>query len=394
MPWWHGAFAVTLVGTAVMVASQSGAWWRTAVVVGLLAVMGTAYAATPAKFVTGRGRQAYVACALACTGVAMAVRPEAAFALFIVVPNCYMLMPVRASLLATVSLLVLSSASDFSFAGTSPAVVVEVSTFGVAGLTFSLLMGGYVSSIIRQSAERAALITQLERARAELAEVSRTEGVRSERERLSREIHDAVAQNITSMLMLVRAAEAALARQDTASAQHQLALAQGAGQDGLRAARDLIAAGTPHELDGTALVPALRRCCASLGARYGFQAGLEVEGRERELPVAVATVLLRATQESLANVGRHAGARRADVVLAFGPDEVVLDVSDDGRGFVPSAQAGFGTRQLRSRAAELGGSAEVLSAPGEGTVVRVALPAPLPVGQVTSGPPTAAAVPR
>ncbi len=119
-----------------------------------------------------------------------------------------------------------------------------------------------------------------------------------------------------------------------------------------------------------------------------------MEGRERELPVAVATVLLRATQESLANVGRHAGARRADVVLAFGPDEVVLDVSDDGRGFVPSAQAGFGTRQLRSRAAELGGSAEVLSAPGEGTVVRVALPAPLPVGQGTSGPPTAAAVPR
>jgi signal transduction histidine kinase len=85
-------------------------------------------------------------------------------------------------------------------------------------------------------------------------------------------------------------------------------------------------------------------------------------------------VLLRAAQEALTNVGRHAQAGSATLVLAFGEGTASVAVADDGAGFDPAQPPGFGLSQLRSRAAEVGGRAEVTSGPGEGTTVRVTVP--------------------
>ncbi len=101
----------------------------------------------------------------------------------------------------------------------------------------------------------------------------------------------------------------------------------------------------------------------------------------RALHPDVEVTLLRATQEALANVRRHAAADHVTVTLSYFPDEVTLDVADDGRGFDPAAHApgpagGLGLIGIHERAAALGGSVAVESAPGEGTMIGVSLPAP------------------
>jgi signal transduction histidine kinase len=88
----------------------------------------------------------------------------------------------------------------------------------------------------------------------------------------------------------------------------------------------------------------------------------------------VEVVLLRATQEALANVRRHAEAGRAEVTVAYRPESVALEVSDDGRGFDPAATGGYGLRGMRARVEQAGGSVTVTSSPGAGTLLEVALP--------------------
>jgi len=112
----------------------------------------------------------------------------------------------------------------------------------------------------------------------------------------------------------------------------------------------------------------------------------ELDGTAVELPNAYQATLLRAAQSSLANVWAHARARTAVVTLSFLDAEVTMDIYDDGVGFdpaivLPAAAArgdgsGVGLSSLRERLSALGGSLDVESAPGEGTVVAIRLPLP------------------
>jgi signal transduction histidine kinase len=110
-------------------------------------------------------------------------------------------------------------------------------------------------------------------------------------------------------------------------------------------------------------------------------AHLETTGAERPLPAVCEATLLKATQEALANVRKHARASQVNVTLSFMEDEVILDVQDNGAGFDPSQAAqqagpehGYGLVALRERVGQLGGSLEVESAPGEGATLVVSLP--------------------
>ena len=84
--------------------------------------------------------------------------------------------------------------------------------------------------------------------------------------------------------------------------------------------------------------------------------------------------LLRAAQEALSNVGRHARAGRVAVTLSYMEDVIVLDVRDDGTGFDGAPTGGFGLTALRQRVSALSGSVDVESSPGDGTAVSVAVP--------------------
>ena len=104
-------------------------------------------------------------------------------------------------------------------------------------------------------------------------------------------------------------------------------------------------------------------------------ADFEVGGVPRSLATGTEVVLLRVCQEALANVRKHAAARRAVVRLAYGQDEVRLEICDDGTGFDPArVNGGYGLHGMRLRAAEAGGTLTVCSSPGAGTSASVAVP--------------------
>jgi signal transduction histidine kinase len=237
----------------------------------------------------------------------------------------------------------------------------------IAGSIFSALVTAGVERAERRSQERARLIEELTATRAELAEASRRAGIADERQRLAGEIHDTVAQGLSSVVMLVQAAEASLDADPKAARRH-LELAARTARENLAETRAIVAALTPAPLADASLPEALRR----LGKRVqGLEIDVEVAGIARTLPMAVEVVLLRAAQEGLANVVKHAEAARAAIRLSFSDDNVALEVRDDGRGFDPEAPAaGYGLPTMRGRVEQVGGSLTLRSAPGTGTSLR------------------------
>ena len=181
-------------------------------------------------------------------------------------------------------------------------------------------------------------------------------------------------------------------RGDTATAAQQLDLAEGAARDGLAEARALMEALAPLPLKGAALAGAVERVAKEIGSRLGFATSFEMCGEARSLSRNTEVLLLRAAQVALVNVGRHSGARDAKVRLFFGDGDATLTVEDNGGGFDPALASGFGLSQLRARAGELGGEVEVVSASGEGTVVRVWVPTGTDAG-LSAVPPAGPPVP-
>lgn len=259
----------------------------------------------------------------------------------------------------------------------------------VLGAGFAVVTGlAYRALYLEGEAQRLAA-DELRRTRAELARTQHEAGVAAERERLAREIHDTLAQGLSSIVLVARAAEKSLASGDLATAAERLALVQQTASENLSEARSFVRGLTAPRLQESSLPETLKRLCTeteTLAAARGegLRCRFELVGDPAELPPQYSVTLLRAAQASLANVRVHAKASSAVVTLAFLGDEVTLDVYDDGTGFDPEAPgsgvagradgSGFGLRSLAARVTELNGSLEVESVPGEGTVVAIRLP--------------------
>jgi signal transduction histidine kinase len=232
----------------------------------------------------------------------------------------------------------------------------------------------------RESQARQRLLDDLTEAQAELAEEQHRSGALAERTRLSREIHDSVGQGLSSINLLLQAAEQAWSRQPETAREH-VRTAAATAREGLDEVRHVVRDLAPAELagdrSGTALPDALRRVAAQ--AAPDLDVEVRVHGDPVPLRPEVAAALVRTARGALANVHEHAGAARVALTLTYLEDEVLLDVRDDGRGFPPgqaraSALRGRGLRGIRERAEQLGGRADVESAVGEGTTVSVRFP--------------------
>ncbi|MFB6616456.1 sensor histidine kinase [Streptomyces sp. NPDC085524] len=229
----------------------------------------------------------------------------------------------------------------------------------------------------RQTQAQRRLIDDLIRTRRELAATERREGTLAERQRLSMEIHDTLAQNLSSQQMLLQAADRTWDT-DPATARAHVRTATGIAAHGLAEARRLVHDLAPSELaDGAGLADALR----SLDAGPDIEVRFHLEGTPAPLPDRVQSALLRIAQGALANVREHSGARTAALTLSFLGDQVVLDIADDGHGFAetepPAAttpQRGHGLPAMRARVRQLGGTLTIESTPGEGTVLSAAVP--------------------
>ncbi|MBA0050965.1 sensor histidine kinase [Streptomyces sp. AJS327] len=260
----------------------------------------------------------------------------------------------------------------------------------------------------RQAARQRALIDDLLRTRRELAATERREGGLAERQRLSMEIHDTLAQGLSSQQLLLQAAERIWEADPAAARAHVRTAAEAAGRD-LAEARRFVHDLAPSALAGGApLETALRELAAreheqgerARGERVGgghaggggegggrppARVRFHREGAPVPLPESVAAALLRVAQGALANAREHAEADTVALTLSYLGDQVVLDVADDGRGFDPPSASGaraaasgpargYGLPAMRARVARLGGTLTVESTPEEGTVLSAAIP--------------------
>ena len=264
-----------------------------------------------------------------------------------------------------------------------------------AHLTYGAVMGPTASALVvigihlafqalwKGAREREELIDELIETRSQLAATERAAGIVAERQRIAHEIHDTLAQGLSSIQMLLRVGEqeieqSALAEAEKTKVLKYMELARNTAAYNLSEARAMIAALQPAALSKTSLEGALHRVAESF---VGVDWSIQVDGDERQLPMKTEAALLRIGQGAMGNVAKHANATRCAVTLTYSADEIRLDVVDDGDGFVPQDVADrpaglghIGINAMRQRAAELGGTLEVESQPGEGTAVTVALP--------------------
>lgn len=317
----------------------------------------------------------------------VAISPDFVWVVFPLMFLFLHLYPHRTGLAAVVLLWAVSALVPLAHGGGDYSAGAAVGP--LLGAVLAVVISSTYRSLAADAEHHARTAEALRLAQAELAERERRAGRAEERERLAREIHDTVAQGLSSILLVARAARAGLAAGNTQQVQRQLAvIEEGAGENlaqARRFVRDLAAVpegpGLPEAL--TALCRHTEAQEAARGQR--LECSLRLEGREAtQLPEPVQTALLRGAQASLANVTAHAGAARAVLTLTVSAEEALLDVYDDGVGFDPAtledpraaggSDSGYGLPGLRRRLQTLGGSLTVDSAPEEGTVIGMRLP--------------------
>lgn len=197
-----------------------------------------------------------------------------------------------------------------------------------------------------------------------------------ERRRLARDIHDGPAQMLAQVALRAEVCQRLLA-DDPDRARQELERLKALTRESLHDVRKIIFDLRPMVLDDLGLVPALRQYVAGFVDRTGLPVELVTRGAIRRLDPAVEIAVYRVVQEALNNVWKHAGATQAVVRLELAPRRLWAEVSDDGRGFDPTAARPadrFGLANMAERLAMVGGRLEIHSRPGQGTRVRLDIP--------------------
>ncbi|MDN5896320.1 MAG: sensor histidine kinase, partial [Nocardioides sp.] len=198
---------------------------------------------------------------------------------------------------------------------------------------------------------------------------SERRGQLEERERFAREVHDTLAQGLGSIHLLLGAAEGHLDIRPE-QARSLITQAREVASSNLAEARNLVRSQGPADLAERSLPEALERLISRVDSPTAI---CRVEGTPFALPGSHDVAILRIAQEAVGNAVRHAQAERIAVTLTYLPDEVTLDVVDDGNGLVQEG-TGFGLSSMRTRVVELDGQLAVESTPGHGTAIAATLP--------------------
>lgn len=197
--------------------------------------------------------------------------------------------------------------------------------------------------------------------------------VLGERNRIAREVHDTLAQGYVGISVQLEVLAELLRQSQVDAARKHLDQTRGYVREGLADARQSIWALRSQDAGETTLPVKLRRMVENAGSG-DLEAQFSIFGAYRPLPPGTEQEVLRVAQEAIHNVKKHAGARKLSVQLEYGPQEIALDVRDDGLGFQVEEelpQGHYGLTGMRERAAVIGGTLDVMSEPGAGTTVRL-----------------------
>jgi signal transduction histidine kinase len=232
-------------------------------------------------------------------------------------------------------------------------------------------------SLDREATERQQLVDELREAQGELADAQFRTGVATERARLSRDLHDSVAQDLSSINLLLLAAGQDWTSRPEAAQRHVEQAARTA-RDGLEEVRRVVADLAPSAAPG-GLLTDLRHLVTETARSTGVDVEVRVVGDVVDPGTEACTALVRSARGLLANVAEHAAASHAVLTVTFHEDAVSLDVLDNGQGFlagdgIDAGMRGRGLAGIRERVAALGGRVDVESTPGAGTAVAVTVP--------------------
>jgi signal transduction histidine kinase len=199
------------------------------------------------------------------------------------------------------------------------------------------------------------------------------EAVLNERMRLAREIHDTLAQGFTGIVVQINAAEQITTEKNEETWSH-LEKARALARRSLDEARRSILLLRSSDLRDSDLVSAIEKTGHQLLVGDSIELKTVREGKAYPLPNELEAELLRVGQEAVANAIRHSGAKIIRISLRYLPHEVVLRVSDDGKGSLPGAP-GLGIRGMEERMERIRGTLEITAQPHVGTAVcaRVAV---------------------
>ena len=233
--------------------------------------------------------------------------------------------------------------------------------------------------------DQAELHQRLRRARERYRQLARQTlmAQEEERRRLARELHDETSQALAGLALQLQALvdRAEMSGNQDAEFVSALNKVQSlTGQVHGEISR-LIGDLHPALLDTLGLVPAIRQYAETNLRPLGINVSLETKGRDRRLPPEVEAGLFRWTQGATGNIAQHSKAKNAAIILEFGEDELLLRVTDDGRGFnvseithIEESGRGRGVFSMKERVGLLGGTCSIESQLGQGTTVRARVP--------------------
>ena len=259
------------------------------------------------------------------------------------------------------------------------------------GLTIGLglLLASFsIHRILRLETETTTHYKEIARAREELKQLSArlVEAQENERRAIARELHDEVGQELTAILVEMGNMSILMRGRDLDAVAAKADEVKKLIESSLRTVRNMSLLLRPSMLDDLGLVPALQWQAREVSKRTGLWVNVAAHDVSEDLPEEHKTCIYRIVQEALHNIVQHANARKVEVDVRQEASALLLSIRDDGNGFDPMRDKGMGLLGMQERVSHLEGVFELDSRPGEGTLLKAALPLNQPVEHAVKEP--------
>ena len=248
-------------------------------------------------------------------------------------------------------------------------------------LAVTFALGGLLAifasrRILDLEGQAAARYSEVMEARGQLKNLSArlVETQEEERRVLSRELHDEVGQSLSAILVGLSNLSAAMRTNARAEMENEVAGLRRIVEGTVRIVRNITLLLRPSMLDDLGLIPALEWQAREVSRQTGLRVDVAAGGVSDELPEEFKTCIYRVVQEALHNVARHAAAGSVRIVAQQELRRLLLSIQDDGQGFDVKRSRGLGLLGMEERVAHLGGTLQLVSEPGRGTLISVILP--------------------
>lgn len=235
-------------------------------------------------------------------------------------------------------------------------------------------LGEQLTKIRIRWEEQVTSLQRLSTNNAQLAEKARVSAIVEERQRLARELHDAVSQQLFAISMTATAVGRTLDK-DFERARRQIHLIEEMASVAQSEMRALLLHLRPVHLEGKRLAEGLAELLQELKAKVPIEIAWDMD-EEIRLPKGIEDHLFRIVQEALSNALRHSKAERLELSLRRSGDAIRLSIRDNGTGFDPdeTKHTSYGLVSMKERVNEIGGSIHIVTAPGKGTRIEIRVP--------------------